>query len=74
MSRLPRLKGKDILRALLKQGFLIVRIKGSHHVLKHPDGRWTVVPIHSGEHIGPGLLLKILHDCQMSKEELENLI
>jgi len=47
-----------------------VRIKGSHHFLKHPDGRCTVVPVHAGEEIGSGLLAKILRDSEISKEQL----
>ena len=37
--------------------------------MKHADGRSTVVPVHSGETIGPGLLLKILRDVEMTKDE-----
>ncbi|HYV62512.1 MAG TPA: type II toxin-antitoxin system HicA family toxin [Bryobacteraceae bacterium] len=60
--------------ALGKEGFAIVRIKGSHHFLKHPDGRKTVVPVHSGETIGPGLLLKILRACEIDLEQLDKLL
>lgn len=38
--------------------------------LRHPDGRATVVPVHSGETIGPGLLRAILRDIDMSVEHL----
>jgi predicted RNA binding protein YcfA (HicA-like mRNA interferase family) len=41
------------------KGFIIVRTKGSHHFLRHADGRITTVPTHSNEPIGTGLLLKI---------------
>ncbi|MFH0824311.1 MAG: type II toxin-antitoxin system HicA family toxin [Pseudomonadota bacterium] len=34
--------------ALAKVGFGVTRIKGSHHFLRHADGRVTVVPVHSG--------------------------
>jgi predicted RNA binding protein YcfA (HicA-like mRNA interferase family) len=34
--------------------------------LKHLEGRATVVPVHSGETIGPGLLPAILRDVEMS--------
>jgi len=34
--------------------------------LKHLDGRATVVPVHSGETIGPGLLRAILRGVEMS--------
>jgi predicted RNA binding protein YcfA (HicA-like mRNA interferase family) len=70
MTRLPRLKGKEIIRALQRSGFQIVRTKGSHTFLKHLDGRATVVPVHSGETIGPGLLRAILRDVEMSVEDL----
>jgi predicted RNA binding protein YcfA (HicA-like mRNA interferase family) len=49
-------------------------VKGSHHFLKHPDGRKTVVPVHSGETIGPGLLLKILRTCEIDLEQLDKLL
>ena len=38
--------------------------------MQHPDGRRTVVPVHAGEIIGPGLLSKILRDTEMEVEEL----
>jgi predicted RNA binding protein YcfA (HicA-like mRNA interferase family) len=37
--------------------------------LRHPDGRITVVPVHAAEKIGPGLLLKIIKDAKLTKEE-----
>jgi len=69
MTRLPRLSGQNVVSALGKAGFAVFRVRGSHHFLLHPDGRATVVPIHAGEIIGPGLLSKILRDCRMTKEE-----
>ncbi|MCL5877850.1 MAG: type II toxin-antitoxin system HicA family toxin [Candidatus Bathyarchaeota archaeon] len=58
-----------VIKALSKLGFKIARKHGSHVVLKHPDGRLTVVPVHAGEEIGSGLLLKIIKDTGLSKEE-----
>lgn len=55
MSKFPALAGKEVIVILKKFGFEIVRQKGSHVFLRHPDGRATVVPIHAGEIIGPGL-------------------
>lgn len=74
MAKLSRVNGKELVKALSRIGFEVVRIKGSHHFLKHNDGRCTVVPIHGSEIIGPGLLLKILRDCEISKEDLEHLL
>ena len=72
MARLPRLNGKELLRILEGFGFKVIRIKGSHHSLRHDDGRYTVVPVHAGEVIGPGLLLKILRDVELAREDLES--
>jgi len=73
MSRLPRLTGKQLITALKKAGFEVIRIKGSHHFLLHTDGRSTVVPAHAGETIGPGLLSRILRDCDLNQEQLVSL-
>jgi len=69
MTRLPRLTGQELINALATAGFADVRSRGSHHFLRHPDGRVTVVPVHAGETIGPGLLAKILRDCELSRDE-----
>jgi predicted RNA binding protein YcfA (HicA-like mRNA interferase family) len=69
MPRLPRLRGREVIAALRRGGFAVLRIKGSHHFMQHPDGRRTVVPVHAGETIGPGLLSKILKDAEMSAEQ-----
>ena len=71
MARLPRLRGREVLAALRRAGFVVLRVKGSHHFLQHPDGRRTVVPVHSGETIGLGLLNKILKDVEMEIAEFE---
>ena len=74
MSKLPRITGKELIRALTKLGFIVNRVKGSHHHLAHADGRVTVVPVHAGENIGIGLFFKILRDCELSKEDIINII
>jgi predicted RNA binding protein YcfA (HicA-like mRNA interferase family) len=55
-------------------GFEVIRIKGSHHFLQHPDGRATVVPVHAGETLGPGLVSKILRDTELSTDEFITLL
>ena len=44
--------GRKIVAALKRAGFVVLRIRGSHHFLRHADGRATVVPCHAGETIG----------------------
>ena len=68
------LTAKKIIRALEKIGFRKIRQKGSHVIMRHSDGRMTVVPIHKGEAIGPGLLLEIIKDTKLSKEKFFDLL
>lgn len=74
MTCLPRIKGKEHIRALERAGFTIDRTRGSHVFLKHIDGRATAVPVHSGETLGPGLLRAILRDVEMTAENLRELL
>ena len=74
MTALPAATGKDLVAALKKAEFEVARIKGSHHFLRHADGRTTVIPVHAGETIGPGLLSKILRDCELSRDQLLELL
>jgi predicted RNA binding protein YcfA (HicA-like mRNA interferase family) len=74
MTKLPWLTGHKLLLALRKAGFDVIRIKGSHYFLRHPDGRSTVVPIHRGETLGPGITSQILKDCELTSEELADLL
>ncbi|RMF81025.1 MAG: type II toxin-antitoxin system HicA family toxin [Nitrospirae bacterium] len=74
MTKLPALTGKRLVAALSKAGFEVVRTKGSHCFLRHPDGRATVVPVHAGETVGPGLLGQILRDCELTREQLKRLL
>ena len=74
MPRRKRITGRELIRALSRAGFAVIRIQGSHHRLRHTDGRITTVPVHAGETIGPGLLGQILRDCEMTHEQLEQLL
>lgn len=74
MTTFPSVTGSQLIRALCKLGFEVLRIKGSHHFLQHPDGRCTVVPVHRGENIGRGLLARIMRDCEVSRDELQMML
>lgn len=74
MSKLPSVTGNQVIKTLQKLGFSVARVKGSHHILVHSDGRRTVVPVHSSEDIGTGLLSQILRDCQITRDEFKELL
>ena len=74
MTSFPAIKGKDLISALRRVGFIVVRVKGSHHFVRHSDGRTTVVPVHAGETLGPGLMASILRDLKLTREQLQKLL
>jgi len=59
--RLPAVTGRQVIRALEREGWRVKRIKGSHHFMTHSDLRDAVpVPVHGSKTLGAGLLLNIL--------------
>lgn len=74
MTRLPSLTGREVIAAFAKANFEVIRVRGSHHFLLHSDGRRTVVPVHLGETIGPGLLAQILRNSQLTREQFRSLL
>jgi predicted RNA binding protein YcfA (HicA-like mRNA interferase family) len=74
MAKLPAVSAVQVITALEKLGFAIVRQKGSHVRLRHEDGRVVTVPIHFGKTIGKGLLLKILRDANLTRDEFISLL
>ncbi|HBB17051.1 MAG TPA: hypothetical protein DCZ97_08635 [Syntrophus sp. (in: bacteria)] len=74
MSSFPSVTGSQLIKVLRKLGFEVIRTKGSHHFLRHPDGRSTVVPVHRGEAIGRGLFAQILRDCELSRDERQEIL
>jgi predicted RNA binding protein YcfA (HicA-like mRNA interferase family) len=69
------ISGKELVKQLEKMGFSIIRINGSHHRLKHDDGRVTTVPVHKNDDLPRGLLRKIIReDLKMELEEFNRLI
>lgn len=73
MSKYSAVTGKELIAALYRAGFTTLRVKGSHYFLRHVDDRPTVVPVHAGESVGPGLLAKILRDVKRTRD-LEELL
>jgi predicted RNA binding protein YcfA (HicA-like mRNA interferase family) len=70
MSKLPVIKGRELVKFLEFMGFLVTRMKGSHVRLRSEDGRVTTVPVHGNKDIPKGLLRKIIReDLEISLEE-----
>lgn len=72
--KLPRTGGKQTIEALLRAGFVVHRIRGSHYLLKHPQsGKRVTVPYHRRE-LALTTLRSILNQAGVSTEEFARLL
>jgi len=74
--RLPSVSGKQVVKALGRAGFAVVRISGCHHRLVHKDDptRVVTVPVHGAASLKRGTLASILRQSGVSVEELAVLL
>jgi predicted RNA binding protein YcfA (HicA-like mRNA interferase family) len=73
MSKLPRISGADVVRALQKRGFSIRRQHGSHIIMRRDKPfAQTVVPDH--RLIDRGTLRAILRQADITVDELIKLL
>jgi len=73
MSKLPRVSGADVAKALEKVGFRFLRQHGSHLILRrdHPFAQ-TTVPNH--RELDRGTLRAIIRQAGLSVEDFNQLI
>ena len=53
------MKSVDLIRELTGFGWVLDRVRGSHHVFKHPERPGTIVVPHPKKDLGPGLVAAI---------------
>ncbi|MBL8233772.1 MAG: type II toxin-antitoxin system HicA family toxin [Bryobacterales bacterium] len=68
MPKLPRPTGAEMVRFLESQGFRVVRVRGSHHILVKGELR-TTVPVHGSQTLRIGTLRGILRDVEIGPAE-----
>jgi predicted RNA binding protein YcfA (HicA-like mRNA interferase family) len=71
---MPVLPGAKVVKALERAGFAVVRVSGSHHVMKHPDGRAVPVPVHAGRDMPKGTLRNILAIVGLTEDDFRKLL
>ena len=76
MIKLPRITGKEAIRALEKADFFKKRQSGSHVIMRHRTNlnRRCIIPLHSSKLIKPGTLQSILKGAELSIEEFSRLL
>ena len=74
--RLPRVTGRDVLRALAHTGWSVHHVEGSHHYLRHPDhpGMRVTVAVHAGETIKLKTLAAIIKQAGLTAEQFDDLL
>lgn len=70
MPPVPSVRGIRVVHAPERHGFKVARVNGSHHIMRHPDGRGTTVPVHINRDIAKGTLRGILNDVGLTIDEL----
>jgi len=71
MAKLVPISGRKFCKLVEKSGFEKIHQVGSHVRYTHPDGRKTVVPVHGDEELGKGLILEILKQIKLRREEYD---
>lgn len=73
--KLPRITGREAVRALERAGFIFDRQRGSHVILVNPRTRQRVsVPVHAGRTVKIGTLRGILEDAGISPDDFRRLL
>ena len=74
-SRLPTLSGRTVIKMLLRSGFVVDRIVGSHHILTMPGepAHTVTVPVHGNRDLKPGTLRSIIRQAGLTPEEFNEL-
>ena len=71
--RLRNVRVRRAIRAFERLGYRVVRIRGSHYVMKHPETGILVLPFHGGA-VKAGILLDAIKKANISAEEFEELL
>lgn len=82
MPKLRRLNGQQVVRILEELGFKVIRIRGSHHVMRRvvktktgkEETQTVNVPVHGSKQLGAGMLKRLYRDATryIPEEELKS--
>lgn len=75
MSKLPTVTGKQAIRVFEMVGFSVVRVHGSHHLMKKDAiPHLLSVPVHGNSNLKPGTLRGTIRAAGMTVEEFVKLL
>jgi len=68
---LKQISGKKLIKILLKKGWILIRIKGSHHILSNPNGAdRLIIPVHGNQPLRIGILKELMKEPGLSESDL----
>lgn len=73
MPTLPRLSGRSVVKALGRDGWTLVRQKGSHMVLVK-EGSWATLSVPDHREISPGTLRSLIRAAGLTVDEFIKLL
>jgi predicted RNA binding protein YcfA (HicA-like mRNA interferase family) len=64
--------GKEMCKTLERKGWVLQRIKGSHHIYAHDDHPETIisVPVHGNRSLKTGMQRGIMKDADLGEDDL----
>jgi predicted RNA binding protein YcfA (HicA-like mRNA interferase family) len=70
-ERLKRVTGRRLIAVLQSFGWYVERVKGSHHIMRHPNSPRVAlsVPVHGRRTLPIGTQTDILRDAGISAED-----
>ncbi len=75
MSQTPAVSGKHLVKTFEGQGWYVKRVRGSHHIMRHPTIPDAIpVPVHRNQPIKRGTLGNIPRTARISREEFNRLV
>jgi predicted RNA binding protein YcfA (HicA-like mRNA interferase family) len=74
LPKIPPISPNKLIKTLEKEGFKVIRQKGSHVIMINNKKNRIVIPVHPGKDIKPGLTRTILREAGISREKFLKLL
>jgi len=74
LPKISPINSNRLIKILEKEGFKVIRQRGSHVILINQEKTRIVIPIHPGKDIKPGLRRAILREAGINREKFLKLL
>jgi predicted RNA binding protein YcfA (HicA-like mRNA interferase family) len=74
LPKIQPINPNKLVKILEKEGFKVIRQKGSHIIMINKERTRIVIPMHPGKDLKPGLTRAILREAGISRERFSELL